>query len=116
MKAADEVSQRSRFTAITLPSSGNVTFSNNITFSNNVKGREIVTGSSMLFAAIIAVSALMSVGARADDAKCTAAKDCSGALPQICMVCRHGGDGCAHWACVKHACKIAFCNLYGSYK
>jgi hypothetical protein len=110
MKAADEVSQRSRLTAIALPSSGNVTF------SNNIKGREIMTRSSMLFAAIIAVSALMSTGARADDAKCTAAKDCSGALPQICMVCRHGGDGCAHWACVKHACKIAFCNLYGSYK
>jgi len=73
--------------------------------------------SSILFAAIVASSALVSVGAWADDAqKCTKAAECTGALPRICMVCRHGGDGCAHWACVKHSCAIEMCGLHGAYK
>ena len=73
--------------------------------------------SSILFAAIIASSALVSVGAWAQDAaKCTKAAECTGPLPQICMVCRHGHDECAHWACVKHSCKVEICGLHGTYK
>jgi hypothetical protein len=102
----------SRFTAIALP------FSDNITFSDSIKGREIMTKrSSIVFAAIIASSALMSVGAWAQDAaKCTKAAECTGPLPMICMACRGGHEECAHWACVKHACKVEICGLHGTYK
>jgi hypothetical protein len=87
-----------------------------VSFSETIKAREIMTmaRSSILFAAIIAVSTLVSVGARAQDAaKCTKAAECTGPLPQICLVCRHGVTECAHWACVKHTCKMQICGLYG---
>ena len=73
--------------------------------------------SSILFAAIIASSALVSVSAWAQDAaKCTKAAECTGPLPQICMVCRGGHQECAHWACVKHSCAVEICSLHGTYK
>jgi hypothetical protein len=85
-----------------------------LSVSDEIKAREIMTRSSILFAVIIALSTLVSVGARAQDAaKCTKAAECTGPLPQICLVCRHGVTECAHWACVKHTCKMQICGLYG---
>jgi hypothetical protein len=40
---------------------------------------------------------------------CSTAADCSGPLPDLCMVCDGGGNGCAHWACVAGACQVAYC-------
>jgi len=40
---------------------------------------------------------------------CHHADDCQGVLPDLCEVCPNGGDGCAHWECVKHQCEIRFC-------
>jgi hypothetical protein len=108
MKAPDAVPQRCGYAAI----------ATTLSVSDTIKAREIMTITlarrSILFAAIIATSALVSVGARAQDAaKCTKASECTGLLPQICLVCRKGHEECAHWACVKHTCKMEICNLYG---
>lgn len=43
------------------------------------------------------------------DTGCTAASDCSGALPAFCNVCSDGTTACAHWSCVDNACQIASC-------
>ena len=32
------------------------------------------------------------------------------------QVCRRGHEECAHWACVKHGCKVEICSLHGTYK
>ena len=40
---------------------------------------------------------------------CKAASDCKGVLPQSCLVCKDGSDGCAHWACVADKCAIEYC-------
>jgi hypothetical protein len=65
-----------------------------------------------LLAAIVAVSALASAGTPAQAAKadrCTAAWDCHGPLPQICLKCSDGHFECAHWACVHHRCVMQTC-------
>ena len=41
--------------------------------------------------------------------ECNHADDCRGPLPALCEVCPNGGDGCAHFECVKHHCEVAFC-------
>src|SRR5262249_24986330 len=40
---------------------------------------------------------------------CVMAADCTGPLPDLCMVCTGGSTGCAHWACVASQCQIAYC-------
>jgi hypothetical protein len=40
---------------------------------------------------------------------CVTATDCTGPLPDLCRVCANGSAGCAHWACVNHACQIEYC-------
>jgi hypothetical protein len=40
---------------------------------------------------------------------CVTAADCTGVLPQLCMVCSDGGAACAHWACVAGQCQVAYC-------
>jgi len=42
-------------------------------------------------------------------AECNCASECHGPLPDLCLVCPNGGDGCAHWTCVNHQCTIAYC-------
>jgi hypothetical protein len=67
-----------------------------------------LTSNSLLFGAIIALGAL--VGAPAEAAqRCSTARQCHGALPQICMRCSNGGSACAHWACVRHTCEVQLC-------
>lgn len=62
-------------------------------------------GSSLAFAALIALSAV----APAQAAWCHRASQCHGALPELCIKCKDGRDGCAHWACVRHRCVVHYC-------
>ncbi len=40
---------------------------------------------------------------------CSAASDCSGALPDFCRLCSDGSEACAHWACDSGTCQIESC-------
>jgi hypothetical protein len=44
-----------------------------------------------------------------DGGGCQQASDCHGPLPQLCVVCSNGSDGCAHWECQGGTCAIAYC-------
>jgi hypothetical protein len=67
-----------------------------------------LTSSSVLLAAMIASSALLGAPAQAAE-RCETARECHGALPQICMRCGNGEFACAHWACVRHTCEVQMC-------
>jgi hypothetical protein len=67
-----------------------------------------LTRTSLLFAAIIALSAL--VGAPAQAAYCVRASQCHGPLPDLCIKCPNGHNGCAHHACVHHKCVVRYCS------
>jgi hypothetical protein len=46
--------------------------------------------------------------------RCQAAADCSGALPQLCEVCKDAtgaprGTACAHWTCAQGRCEVGIC-------
>jgi hypothetical protein len=70
-----------------------------------------LTRTVLLLAALVALSALAGASAPAQAAdRCNAADECRGPLPQLCKRCSDGRDACAHWACVRHKCVIAFCN------
>lgn len=73
---------------------------------------KVRTGTATLFAAIIALTALVGGAAAPAQAAehCRVAEECHGLLPQLCKRCGDGRDGCAHWACVRHTCVIAYCN------
>lgn len=68
--------------------------------------------SVQLLAAMIALSALVSVGGAPAQAaqRCITAKQCHGLLPQLCIKCKNGREGCAHWACVSHKCVVRYCS------
>jgi hypothetical protein len=69
--------------------------------------------SSLAFAALIALSTLAGSAAPAHAAKgksCSTASQCHGILPQLCIKCKNGGEGCAHWACVHHKCVVRYCS------
>ena len=70
-------------------------------------------GSSLAFAAMIALSTLAGSAAPAQAAKgawCHTARQCHGPLPDLCIHCPNGHNGCAHWACVHHRCVIHYCS------
>lgn len=67
---------------------------------------------SIAFAAVIGLSVLAGSAAPAEAAKgqwCRKASQCHGALPQLCIKCPSGHNGCAHWACVHHRCVVHYC-------
>jgi len=68
-----------------------------------------LTKAVVLSAALMALGATIGTPAYAAE-RCHAASECHGFLPQLCKRCPNGRDGCAHWACVRHKCVIAYCS------
>lgn len=70
-------------------------------------------GGSLAFAVMIALSTLAGAVDPAQAARgdwCRRASQCHGILPQLCIKCKNGHDGCAHWACVHHRCVVHYCS------
>lgn len=44
-----------------------------------------------------------------DTTSCSTAAECTGPLPALCRVCSDGTSGCAHFACVRGQCTVAYC-------
>jgi hypothetical protein len=65
---------------------------------------------SVAFVAVVALAGAVAPAQAAKGQRCLFARQCHGILPQLCIKCPDGRDGCAHWACVHHRCVVRYCS------